>query len=126
MTSAFWSDQQFEMLRTMFAAGASDSEILSAINQLGPARTHDGLKRQRARLGLLRSEGKPMRKKIKRVMKDDLTHEQRVACDERFVDAMIVAGYLPSDPKLLNDGAAASYYRAHPPQIFQGSSWGFE
>ena len=126
MSGKEWRDDELSMFHLMWGKGKNDVEITKALNDAGFPRTVKSVAATRKRHSLSARN---------RVITADMSpleckpalspREENIRANERFVDAMIAAGYLPYDPSPVEDGAAASFLRHQAQPRLQGSSWGF-
>lgn len=117
--ASLWSEDEIEMVREMWTSGADDAVIARALTSAFGERSAQSVKSARARYGFVK-DLPAVDPYGDHVSQYGLTHEQRVACDEAYVDAMIAAGYLPSDPVQKSDGKVL--WRHQPqPRLFGNS-----
>lgn len=116
-----WTKEEVDMVREMWTSGSDDAAIAAALSTSFRKRTVQSVRSARARYGFVK-DSPNVDSFGDYVSNYALTPEMRVLMDEAYVDAMIAAGYLPSDPKVIRDGKGASALRHQPTALVLGSS----
>ena len=98
-----WSTEEDALMREMFKIGKCDADIADALAKIGSGRTARAVRNYRQKNDLFHACTSRDAAASSRASTFGLTHEQRVRCDEAYVDAMIAVGYLPYDP-ITEDG----------------------